>query len=195
MISTWNSLPDVSELFLRSLSCTFRCPTRQCPRSTLLIVFINDLPQSTLSLIPFLFVDDTKSLQIIKSSDDINHLQEDINNICDLLGLTKGTYSLSDRVTLWPHRIKKLKYISLKFLQTTLLRFWSLVCKMHWHRPSRKKVMSSQSQKSRKAISPLLSDRVTFHVEAIILIFSSMKLKLSIFTFGQVFRLSLTHTW
>ena len=73
----------------------------------------------------------------------------------------KGTYSLPNRVTLWPHRIKRLKYISLKFSQITLLCCWSLVCKMHWHRPCRKKVMSSQSQRSGKAISPFLSDRVT----------------------------------
>ena len=37
----------------------------------------------------------------------------------------------------------------------------ALVHKMHWHRPCRKKVVSSQSQKSGKAISPFLSDRVT----------------------------------
>jgi len=47
----------------------------------LFIVFINDLPECILSSIPFLFADDTKCLQIINSSNDINHLQEDINNV------------------------------------------------------------------------------------------------------------------
>ena len=36
-----------------------------------------------------------------------------------------------------------------------------LLCKMHWCKPSRKKVMSLQSQEREKAISPFLSDRVT----------------------------------
>ena len=84
-----------------------------------------------------------------------------VSKICGLVW-QKGTYSLSNRVTLWPHRIKRLKYISLKFSQITLLRCWSLMCKMHWHRPCRKKVISSQSQRSGKAISPFLSDRVTY---------------------------------
>ena len=45
------------------------------------IVFINNLPQCTLSSISFLFADDTKCMQIIKSSNDRHHLQQDINNI------------------------------------------------------------------------------------------------------------------
>ena len=65
------------------------------------------------------------------------------------------------RVYLWVHSFKMLKCISLKFSQDTILCCWSLVCKMYWHRPFSKKVMSSQSQKSGKAISPFLSDRVT----------------------------------
>ena len=61
--------------------------------------------------------------------------------------------------------IKKLKGISLKFSQATLLCCWSFVYKMHWCRVSiaRKKVVSSQSQKSRKARSPFLSDQVTYN--------------------------------
>ena len=76
--------------------------------------------------------------------------------------LVYGTYSLSNCVILCAHSFKKLKGVSLKFLQATLLCYWSLVCKMHWHRPFRKKVVSSQNQKIGKDISPVLSDRVTY---------------------------------
>jgi len=55
-----------------------------------------------------------------------------------------------------------LKDISLKFLQATLLCCWYLLYKMRLHRPPIKKVMSFQSQKSGKVISPFLSDRVTY---------------------------------
>ena len=58
--------------------------------------------------------------------------------LCDTVW-QKGTYSFSDCVILWAHNFKRLKVISLKFTQYTLLCWWSLVCKMHWHRPSRKK--------------------------------------------------------
>ena len=44
---------------------------------------------------------------------------------------------------------------------------------MHWHRPSRKKFMSSQSQKSGKPISPFLSDRVTFTESKMLVFFMS----------------------
>jgi len=47
----------------------------------LFAIFINDLHECILSSIPFLFADDTKSLQITNSLSDINCLQEDINNI------------------------------------------------------------------------------------------------------------------
>ena len=56
--------------------------------------------------------------------------------------------------------LKMLKGISLKLSQHTLLCWWYLVSKLHWHRPSRKKVMKFQSQKSGKTISPFLSDQV-----------------------------------
>ena len=46
----------------------------------LFVTFINDLPEYILSIL-FLFADDTKCLQIIKSLIEINRLQEDINNI------------------------------------------------------------------------------------------------------------------
>jgi len=51
--------------------------------------------------------------------------------------------------------------ISLKILHTILPWCCSLVCKYHYHWPSRKNVMSSQSLKSGKAISLFLSDWVT----------------------------------
>ena len=73
----------------------------------------------------------------------------------------KGTYSLSNCVTLWAHSFKSLHGISLKFLQAILLCYWSRVTKKHWHRLSRNQVTSAQSRKSGKAISPFLSDRVT----------------------------------
>ena len=81
--------------------------------------------------------------------------------ICDPVW-QKGTYSLSNCVTSWAHTLKVLKDISLKFLQASLLCWWSLVWKMHCHRPLVKQVMSFQSQKSGKTISPFLSDRVTY---------------------------------
>ena len=79
----------------------------------------------------------------------------------------KGTYSLSNCVTLCANSSKKLKGVSLKFLQASLLCCRSLVCKMHWHRPFRKKVVSSQNQKIGKDISPVLSDRVLWDLSIV----------------------------
>ena len=60
------------------------------------------------------------------------------------------------------HSFRKLIVIFQKFLDQTLLCGQSQVCKIHWHRPTRKKVMSSQSKKTGKEISPFFSDQVDF---------------------------------
>jgi len=48
----------------------------------LFVIFINDLPNIIQSAIPFIFADDTKCLQMIRSADDTQKLQSDINNAC-----------------------------------------------------------------------------------------------------------------
>ena len=49
----------------------------------LFVVFINDLPDFFQSATPFIFADDTKLLQAIRSSEDIARLQYDINSTSD----------------------------------------------------------------------------------------------------------------
>jgi len=46
----------------------------------LFIIFINDLPQHIKSATPFVFADDTKCLLAIRSTDDIDKLQSDVNS-------------------------------------------------------------------------------------------------------------------
>ena len=46
----------------------------------LFVIFINDLPDHILSSIPYIFADDTKCLQAIRSTDDIHTLQRDLDN-------------------------------------------------------------------------------------------------------------------
>ena len=47
----------------------------------LFVIFINNLPQSIIFATPFIFADDTKCFQSIKSSNDVAKLQNDINAI------------------------------------------------------------------------------------------------------------------
>ena len=47
----------------------------------LFVIFINDLPQSISCATPFIFADDTKCLQSIKSPNDAAKLQDDMNSI------------------------------------------------------------------------------------------------------------------
>ena len=74
----------------------------------------------------------------------------------------KGTYSLSNCVTLWTHSLKMLKDISLKFSQATVICCWYLVCKILCHRPPKKKFMSF-----RFAFELLLASHVAFPLLAI----------------------------
>jgi len=46
----------------------------------LLVIFINDLPQHINSATPFVFADDSKCLLAIRSTDDIDELQSDVNS-------------------------------------------------------------------------------------------------------------------
>ena len=46
----------------------------------LFVIFINDLPDHILSSIPYIFADDTKCLQAIRSTDDIRTLQRGLDN-------------------------------------------------------------------------------------------------------------------
>jgi len=46
----------------------------------LFVIFINDLPQHIKSAAPFEFADDTKCLLAIRSTDDIDKLQSDVNS-------------------------------------------------------------------------------------------------------------------
>lgn len=49
----------------------------------LFAIFINNLPDCIRSAIPFIFADDTKCLLKVKSSEDVNKLQKDIDNAAE----------------------------------------------------------------------------------------------------------------
>jgi len=64
----------------------------------------------------------------------------------------KGLNSLSDCVTLSAQNFKTLKCIFLKFSQVTQLCCNSLLCKVHWHRVSRNKLLKSEKWKGYKSV-------------------------------------------
>ena len=78
----------------------------------------------------------------------------------------KGTYSLSNYTALCVCNFIIVTDICLKFSHTILLWWCGIVCKYHCKRPFSKKVMSSQSWKSGKVMSPSLTwpDRFFLYV-------------------------------
>ena len=95
--------------------------------------------------------------------------------------IIKRTYNLSDCVISWAHCFKGLKdYNEIFTSYCTAVCYWSLKCKLHRpiYRLSKKKVMSCQTQKSRKAIiSPFLSDQslISFSHLQILIVVSGCK--------------------
>ena len=101
------SLPTCQNrrLIFRTMLCSFRGTPRECPRTS---TVCGDLPDFFQSATPFIYADDTKLLQAIRSSEDTARLQSDINSASD--------WSISTDLL-----FNESKFIHLHFFSATVL--------------------------------------------------------------------------
>ena len=64
-----------------AFSCFVWSAPRKCPGPLAFLIYINDLPDVTSHILPFMFADDTKCLRSIYKANECDHLQADLDTL------------------------------------------------------------------------------------------------------------------